>query len=530
MAKLITCEWDSNSVRLLVSHVQGNNLAIDKMVEVAISEESESESTLSPLESALATAAQSAGLRGQSDVVFVLRRAQTEMRLLTLPNIPVDELPDTVRFQVAQEFNTADDGPIDFVTLGESDNDQIFVSVATVSPEMLADVIATSNMAELTSTSVVLSSFSTAHFLHSQKPTSQHRLIIDILDGDIELTVSLNGMAQFARSVKLPESGVTKKRVLSEVRRTMASYSNQPMPGNIELSTIIGTSNLHQKLQGELSLHLNIDVELYDPLNDCVVTSLDNDEATAPDEPAQFTALIGTAFQLQIGQTSAMDFVNPRKPPAPVSTLRQNSKYIIGGLVALLLVAFLLIRPIVTTQNSIAELQITLVDKTSIDEANKILTDRLQQVRSFQNARVNWLDELVSVSNKFPPAQHAMVDRFTAKTSTSTRSTEIRGQILLDVHLFNDDSLRMLETNLLTPSYTITGNGFRSDPENEDYPWTVVEQIRLLTPPLHNKSNETKSKPDGETPKVDQESEIEESNSKPLQTTNAPVQTNVEDL
>ena len=186
MANLITCEWDSNSVRLLVSHVQGNNLAIDKMVEVAITEESDSESTLSPLESALATAAQSAGLRGQADVVFVLRRAQTEMRLLTLPNIPADELPDTVRFQVAQEFNTADDGPIDFVTLGESDNGQIFVSVATVSPEMLADVIATSNMAELTSTSVVLSSFSTAHFLHSQKPTSQHRLIIDILDGDID--------------------------------------------------------------------------------------------------------------------------------------------------------------------------------------------------------------------------------------------------------------------------------------------------------------------------------------------------------
>ncbi len=526
MANLITCEWDSNSVRLLVSHVQGNNLAIDKMVEVAIAEESdsESESTLSPLEAALATAAQSAGLRGQADVVFVLRRAQTEMRLLTLPNIPADELPDTVRFQVAQEFNAADDGPIDFVTLGKSDNDQIFVSVATVSPEILADVIATSNMAELTSSSVVLSSFSTAHFLHSQKPTPQHRLIIDILDGDIELTVSLNGMAQFARSVKLPESGVTEKRVLSEVRRTMASYSNQPMPGDIELATIIGTSKLHQKLQDELSLHLNIDVELYDPLNDCVVTSLDNDEANAPDEPAQFTALIGTAFQLQIGQTSTLDFVNPRKPPAPVSTLRQNSKYIVGGLVALLLVAFLLIRPIVTTQNSIAELQITLEDKTSIDKANKILTDRLQQVKAFQNARVNWLDELVSVSNKFPPAQHAMVDRFTAKTST------IRGQILLDVHLFNDDSLRMLETNLLTPSYTITGNGFRSDPENEDYPWTVVEHIRLITPPLQNKSNETKSKPDGETPKVDQESEVEESNSKPLQTTNAPVQTNVEEL
>ena len=143
MAKLITCEWDSNSVRLLVSHVQGKNLAIDKMVEVAISKESDSESALSPLESALSAAAQSAGISGHADVVFVLRRAQTEMRLLTLPNIPDDELPDTVRFQVAQEFNTADDGPIDFVVLGETDAARIFVSVATVSPEMLADELPT---------------------------------------------------------------------------------------------------------------------------------------------------------------------------------------------------------------------------------------------------------------------------------------------------------------------------------------------------------------------------------------------------
>ncbi len=192
--------------------------------------------------------------------------------------------------------------------------------------------------------------------------------------------------------------------------------------------------------------------------------------------------------------------------------------------------AFFLIQPIVATQNRIAELQISLEDKTSTDKANKILTARLQQVRSFENARVNWLDELVSVSNKFPPAKQAMVDRFTAKTSTSTRSTEFRGQILLDVHLLNDDSLRLLETNLLTPAYTITGNGFRSDPENQDYPWTVVEHIRLLTPSVLNKSNVDKSKPNVESPKVDQESEIDGSNSKPLQTTNAPVQTKIEEL
>ena len=150
MAKIITCEWDPKSVRLLVSSIQGNNLSIDKMVEVAITDASESASELPPLETALVAAAKHAGLRGQTDVVFVLRRAQTEMRLLKLPNIPADELPDTVRFQVAQEFNTADEGPIDFAVLGEADDNQIFVSVATVAPDILADVIAASSMAGLT--------------------------------------------------------------------------------------------------------------------------------------------------------------------------------------------------------------------------------------------------------------------------------------------------------------------------------------------------------------------------------------------
>ena len=531
MAKHITCEWDSNSVRLLVTHVQSNNLAIDKMVEIAIGEQSDSESTLTPLETALVAAAQAAGLRGQADVVFVLRRAQTEMRLLTVPNIPAEELPDAVRFQVTQEFNTADEGPIDFAVLGESDDNRLFVSVATVAPEVLADVIATSSMAELTSSSVVLSSFSTAHFLHCQTPTSQHRLIIDILDGAIELTVSHNGMAQFARSVIVPESGLTSQRVVSEVRRTIASYSNQPTPGDVELATILGNSKFNQKLQDELSLHLKIDVDLYNPLDDCIVASLDDsDAASTPDEPAQFTALIGSAFQLQIGQTATLDFVNPRKPPVPVSRVRQNLKYIVGGVVAMLLLAFFLIQPIIATQIRISNLETAVQDKPVIDKANKTLTDRLQQISLFDAGRINWLDELVSMSNKFPPAKEAMVDRFTAKTTTSSRTAETRGQIYMDVHLLNVESLQMLETNLLTPAYRITGNGFQQDPENVAYPWTVTERIRLITPPVENGDAEKQSSASDASPEADKKGEVDQPSPPPLQTTNAPVQTNVEEL
>jgi Tfp pilus assembly PilM family ATPase len=531
MAKLITCEWDPRSVRLLVSSVQGKNLAIDKMVEIAIEQESDSTSSHTALETALATAAQAAGIRGQADVVFVLRRAQTEMRLLTLPNIPADELPDTVRFQVAQQFNTADEGPVDFVVLGETDDNQIFVSVATVAPQVLSDVMATSSMAGLTSKSVVLSSFSTANFIHSQTPTSQHRLIVDLLDGELELTVCHNGLAQFARSVKLPERGASPLGVLSEVRRTIASYSNQPTPGHVELVTIIGNSQLHQEIQNEISEKLSIDAELYNPLDDCIVTSLDNSNTdSTPNEPAQFTSLIGAAFQLQIGEIPTLDFVNPRKPPVPISPLRKNLKYILSGLVAFVLAAVFLIKPVITTKETISQLQIAVQDKPSKDKTNKALTTRLQKVASFENSRINWLDELVSMSNKFPPAKQALVDSFTAKTSISSRNAETRGQIYVDVHLLNVESLQMLETNLLTPAYRITGTGFQPDPENSDYPFTVTERIRIITPDPETNAIENKSEASGASPELNIENKVDQANSQLLQTTNASVQLSVEEL
>jgi len=251
---------------------------------------------------------------------------------------------------------------------------------------------------------------------------------------------------------------------------------------------------LHQKIQDQLSLHLEVDIDLYDPLNDCIVTTLETtDDASTPDEPAQFTALIGTAFQLQIGESSTLDFVNPRKPPVPISPIRKNFKYIIVGVAAIFMAAFFLIRPITTAQNRITELQTALQDKPTNDKTNKALTDRLQQIEEFEVSRINWLDELVSISNKFPPAKQALVDRFTAKKAPSGRASETLGQMYVDVHLLNAESLQMLETNLLTPSYRITGTGVQSDKENAEYPFVVTERIQLVTPPQEETNQQSES-------------------------------------
>jgi hypothetical protein len=82
----------------------------------------------------------------------------------------------------------------------------------------------------------------------------------------------------------------------------------------------------------------------------------------------------------------------------------------------------------------------------------------------------------------------------------------------------------------LTPAYRITGTGFQPDPENSDYPFTVTERIRIITPDPETNAIENKSEASGASPELNIENKVDQANSQLLQTTNASVQLSVEEL
>ena len=140
----------------------------------------------------------------------------------------------------------------------------------------------------------------------------------------------------------------------------------------------------------------------------------------------------------------------------------------------------LLAWPIITRNNEIDSLNLKLVNRDQHQKRFQLLNAQLQSINSFEEGRVNWLDELVVLSGKCLTAKQARIDRFTARTASSMRKTDMLGQIYLDVHLNNSDTLGQLESNLLSSGHLVTGTGIQPDNDNEDYPWTVTERIVIV--------------------------------------------------
>ena len=64
----------------------------------------------------LAAALADRGLK-RSEVLLAIARGKAELRVLSLPQVPDEELPDLVRFQALRQFpSLGEDWPLDFLT------------------------------------------------------------------------------------------------------------------------------------------------------------------------------------------------------------------------------------------------------------------------------------------------------------------------------------------------------------------------------------------------------------------------------
>ena len=71
------------------------------------------------------------------EALVAVGRASIELRFLSTPPAPEEELPDLVRFQAVRQFTTlGDDWPLDFVPLSPNADGGINVLAAAISPDL----------------------------------------------------------------------------------------------------------------------------------------------------------------------------------------------------------------------------------------------------------------------------------------------------------------------------------------------------------------------------------------------------------
>ena len=113
MSKLLAVEWDEHEIRLAVASPRAGAAVLEKAFSVRLPPPPEGKPVdPTTIGNELRAAVSGEGLR-KAETLAVVGRPSIELKDLSLPPAPDDELPDMVRFQAMRDFTQLqDDWPV----------------------------------------------------------------------------------------------------------------------------------------------------------------------------------------------------------------------------------------------------------------------------------------------------------------------------------------------------------------------------------------------------------------------------------
>jgi Tfp pilus assembly PilM family ATPase len=478
MSRLIAIEWDAKEVRLAVGRKRGAGLVIERALAAALPEREEGSTAEPEVGKVLAKAVADLGL-AKSEALVAVGRANIELRFLSTPPVPDDELPDIVRFQAVRQFTTlGDDWPLDYVPLSPNADGGMNVLAAAIAPDLLGQIQKDCQAAGVTIGRLVLRPFAAASLLKDQHHDGKCRMLVDLLRDEADLTVLIGSQVIFPRTVRLPlsnEAEVLGRTLLAEGRRTMIAAQNQLGGRRVDEIVIFGDSAHHTSLKQLLEKELQLEVRLVDPFERI---EWSDGRPTKPEYPGAFAPLLGMLQDEATGVSPVVDFLHPRKKPPPPN---QRKKLLIAGaaIAAVVLLALSVMQwRLWSLDSEINQLRINRfkTEKLAKDSA-KPLKDA-ETLDAFAAGDVTWLDELTLLSKKLPPPEGAEVYELTAQVLPKVGG----GQIKFSGYADTAKRVAELEDHLRDERHNVSGKGTNVDPQVEFLPWTFEETLVVMPP------------------------------------------------
>ena len=457
----LTCENDR--VMLLSAKVHGGTAVFERSFSYSLKPEDSAESggdaPKSLKKGELAELIQKHRLT-KSETVVVLGRGDVEVRPMVFPPVPVDELPDLVRFQAAKEFNAYDpSSPLDFVITNKLEN----VSRSTLFPvirskgktavqepaamggpkHLLASTIRSETLRKiqqlceelnLNLRRVVLRPCEVA-FLWRRSPDfdpGRTYLFVELDATEAPQSVLHHGQPVFIRSPKIGASDDISRpefatRLLAELKRTQIAVRNEIQGVTIDEVVLCGTGKRFDKLKVPLEEGLGVPVLTFDPWKD--VQCGDELKYQLPDSPERFAALIGATLQAARGEASDIDFCNPKKRPEPV-----GQRQILTGIVAAVLFLVILLIGLGWYSRSLLVAEIQGIQKEVGQlrpKAPGVIEQRnqLADIEKWLADDVNWFEQLEWLSRNVPGSREMILNDLTLSANsggTMTLKTHVR--------------------------------------------------------------------------------------------------------
>ena len=318
MANLIAVEINNTDILVVAARTNAQRLQFSHLFSVEL----QSDDTDAEIAKKLKTALGKQGV-GRGESVIVVGRQQIELRDISVPPAPDNELPDLVRFQARNEFSSLNENwALDYVPFECQPGQQQRVLAGAISPQLLEQIKQITEEAGLKPSKIVLRPYSTCELFQAELADDECRMIIDPNQDQFDLTVTVGSDLIATRSVRISspyQSEEAAKKLVGEIRRTIASTTSTANAAPLTEFLVVGSRDRLNHLSDLLGDNFEQEVTFLDPYK--TAPGIADVAKEPPQHPERFASLIGAVIRESSGQPHQIDFANPRRP-----ALRKNTQ------------------------------------------------------------------------------------------------------------------------------------------------------------------------------------------------------------
>jgi hypothetical protein len=477
MSQILAIDWDDREARFVLASTSGEKLHVTAVAAIAFDDLSEAEtvgeagveaaSSPDPRLVRTLRAAIARHRAARATTLLGVDRGSIELMHLTLPPARDDELPELVTNQALRESTAfSDKASMDFLALDDDPAQPRQVIVAVLGEAQLERIRATCAASGIKPRRMLLRPYASASlFSRTASPQEDVCLLVNRVADEVDLTVLVRGKVVFSRTARLPaevEKDTATGRLVDEIKRTLAvSPDNTGGAGPVEGIYIFGSPGDHQDLVQGIGEELAMPTMVIDPF-----VAVDVAGPLMPENSGSFASLLGMVLDEVRGGAHAIDFLHPRKPPAPPDRRRP---LLVGAAMVVALILFggyYVWDQLASVDTENQKLAVELADVKGLVKQAAQKKQAVAAIREWQVDEVNWLDELRDLSLRFPSSRDAIVLKMTMSPGRGGGATiQFSG-------LVRDPSIVVrMESGIRDSFHEIRSKGVQERQREKDYTW-----------------------------------------------------------
>ena len=492
MPRIFAIDWDRNEVRglLISAGATGTSVAGAWSASLATADPD----GLSGKQIGARLAAAVAGqVSGKVTTLVGVGRDNVQIKLLSLPPAPPEELPDIVRFQAERELTALSaDAALDYVPIAGD---------ATTPNQVLAFALSAAGMTEarevcealgVEADRIEVRGCAAAAFAGRSSGVSdgQVLLVVNPLAEEADLAVQADDKVILLRTVRLPDPTQVEGRqraLLGEIRRTIAAVRQQLTDRQVDKVVICGNEASIGRA-ANLTDEINVPVTLIDPV--AQTPSGLSSKSLSAESLGRFAAALGMAIREVERKPPIVDFANVRKR---LEVRRFNRTHMLAAGAAALVIGwfgFQMWQDYSAPARALADLQQRTRDIERQAETFKDITTQAAILERWSATDVNWLDELDSTAKRVRPKPVSDKDFPVGSDAMLTQLRIIRptgndadgGRLDLQGVAKNPGAVKDLEDRLGGEQRRVIPGIGKADKSVAGYDWSFQLQVRVPGP------------------------------------------------